>query len=207
MAATSAHFLHFPPVVVIVGGHSWQASTNAGTSMIGMVLPGRACRQISFVTWTPRGYLPRLTPRPAGRLAPSPADHGGRVVAVATRHNPSPKHGGCHALSPFSRAGRSAGVHAHRAACGDRHHRGAYRPAPPGRPEGPGGRGPDEVPEQPQANRARLYQLSVVSITRPRTGSTRGTLRAERSPPGPETRAGCSRRSGTPRTTTFTTQY
>src|SRR5262249_11884011 len=50
-------------------------------------------------------------------------------------------------------------VHADRAIGGDRDHRRVDRPAPARRPEGPGGRRPRQVHEQPQAARARRPDL------------------------------------------------
>ena len=47
-------------------------------------------------------------------------------------------------------------VHAGRVAGGDRHHRDPDRAVAPRRPEGPRGRRPDQVPEQPQATRTGL---------------------------------------------------
>ena len=54
---------------------------------------------------------------------------------------------------------RLAGLHADRAAGGDRHHRHPDRPAAPRRPEGPRGRRPHAVHEQPQADRPGPPQL------------------------------------------------
>ena len=50
--------------------------------------------------------------------------------------------------------GTSARLYTHRAVGGDRHHRGADRPAAAGRPEGARGCQPHEVRQQPQANRS-----------------------------------------------------
>src|SRR5688572_7982077 len=91
MADTCAALPFFPPVVVIVGGHSWQASTNAGPSMNAMIHRGRTCRQISFVPSTPWRYPPALTPLRAGRLAPSLTHHGGVPVAFTTTQFSNPE--------------------------------------------------------------------------------------------------------------------
>ncbi|KZR99404.1 Uncharacterized protein APZ42_004734, partial [Daphnia magna] len=46
------------------------------------------------------------------------------------------------------------GLHAHRTAGGDRHHRHPHRPAAAGRAEGPRGRRPHAVRQQPETDRA-----------------------------------------------------
>ena len=73
-------------------------------------------------------------------------------------------------------AHRPARVHADRAAGGDRHHRHPDRAAAPRRAEGPRGGGPDEVPEQPEADRAGPAQLrgGATAASRPGTGGRRG---------------------------------
>ena len=69
---------------------------------------------------------------------------------------------GAHTLPNSSRGvshgPSSFGVHADRAAGGDRHHRHPHRPAPAGRAESPRGRRPHAVQQQPEAARPGLPQ-------------------------------------------------
>src|SRR5439155_1238852 len=62
------------------------------------------------------------------------------------------------------------GVHADRAAGGDRDHRDPHRALAPRRPEGPRGGGPRQVHEQPQADRSRPAQLREHQRQAPRVG-------------------------------------
>ena len=126
-------------------------------------------RRFGALEFATRGRTGAVTPFTSGTIARCRGRLVGPSWAGERIHS---SRGSCHGPAPSC-------LHAHRTAGGHRHHRHPDRPATPRRAEGPRGGQPDEVHEQPQADRPGRPQppRHLASSSPP----ARGRLRSHRS--------------------------